>query len=582
MERRLAAILAADVVGYTRLMGADETGTLRRLTELRQQVLEPLIAEHHGRVVKLMGDGLLVEFASVVDALTCAVGWQNDVAAREAETDEDRRLQFRIGINIGDIIVEGEDIYGDGVNIAARLEGLAEPGGVCVSGTVFDHVKGKVELDFADQGEQQVKNVAEPVRVYGVGPHASGGGPASLAGEPLSLPDKPSIAVLPLTSMSSDPKHEFFADGIAEEIITALSRVPDLFVIARNSTFTYKGRAVRVQDVARELGVRCVLEGGVRVAGNKVRVTAQLIDGQSGHHLWAEHYDGELQDIFEVQENIARNIVLAMQVKLTYGELARLWEGQTQSLRAWEKMVQARGLYLRFNETDIVKARQYLKEAIELDPQYYGAMVLLGLTYWLDGRFSRTLDRENSLQQAAELVDRLFSLGHGDSGAHMLRGLIAWLRGQFDQAVKDCQRAVNLAPSDSWAVATLGQVCVFTGEPEQAAATLKAAMRLSPYHPNWYSLVLAWAYLWSGQLDAAGDAARAHLEREPDDPYSYVALATVLSFQDLDREAAAIIADLCQRYPGFGVRDLVRSEIYKEKEKCDRIIDNLRRAGLPE
>ena len=245
-------------------------------------------------------------------------------------------------------------------------------------------------------------------------------------------------------------------------------------------------------------------------------------------------------------------------------------------------MVQARGLYLRFNETDIVKARQYLKEAIELDPQYYGAMVLLGLTYWLDGRFSRTLDRENSLQQAAELVDRLFSLGHGDSGAHMLRGLIAWLRGQFDQAVKDCQRAVNLAPSDSWAVATLGQVCVFAGEPEQAAATLKAAMRLSPYHPNWYSLVLAWAYLWSGQLDAAGDAARAHLEREPDDPYSYVALATVLSFQDLDREAAAIIADLCQRYPGFGARDLVRSEIYKEKKKCDRIIDNLRRAGLPE
>ncbi len=582
MERRLAAILAADVAGYTRLMEKDEAGTLDALKAHREEFIDPTITDHKGRIVKLMGDGALVEFASAVDAVSCAVALQHGMDERNADVPAKRQIALRIGVNLGDVIIEGDDLYGEGVNLASRLEGLAEPGGICLSSKVYEEVRNRLGLSFRDMGEQAVKNVAQPVRVYGVARHASSETPPSSVREQLSLPDKPSIAVLPFTSMSSDPEHEFFADGVTEEIITALSRVPELFVIARNSTFTYKGRAVRVEDVARELGVQCVLEGGVRTAGNKVRVTAQLIDGQLGHHLWAERYDGDLQDIFAVQENIARNIVLAMQVKLTYGELARLWEGRTQTLRAWEKMIQARRLFLRFNETDIAKARQHLKDAIELDPQYYGAIVLLGLTYWMDGRFSRTLDRGRSIQQAAELVDRLFSLGHGDSGAHMLRGLIAWLRGQFDQAVKDCQTAVNLAPSDSWAVATLGQVCVFAGKSEQAVSTLKAAMRLSPYHPNWYSLVLAWAYLWSGQLCAAEDVSRAYHEREPEDPYSYVALATALSFQTRDQEAAEIIDALRQRYPSFCVRDLVRSEIYKEKEKYDHIIDSLRRAGLPD
>lgn len=582
MERRLAAILAIDVAGYTRLMEQDEAGTLCALKTHREEFIDPAIANHKGRIVKLMGDGALVEFASAVDAVSCAVALQHGMAERNAELPANRQIMLRIGINLGDVIIEGNDLYGEGVNLASRLEALAEPGGICLSSKVYEEVRNRLALSFSDMGEHILKNIARPIRVYGIAPCASDGAKTTTEREALRLPEKPSIAILPFTSMSSDPALEFFSDGITEEIITALSRVSELFVIARSSTFTYKGRAVRIEDVARELGVRYVLEGGVRAAGNNVRVTAQLIDGRSGQHLWAERYDGNLQDIFEVQENISRNIALAMQVKLTYGELARLWEGQTQSLRAWEKMVQARRLFLRFTETDVVKARHHLKEAIEIDPQYSGAMVLLGLTYWLDGRFSRTLDRRNSLELAAELVDRLFSLGRGDSGAHMLRGLIAWLRGQFDQALEDCQMAVNLAPNDSWAVATLGQVCVFAGESERATATLKAAMRLSPYHPNWYLFVLAWAYMWSSQLDAAENAARAYFGREPDDPYSYVALATVLSFQDRDREAAAIITKLCQRYPGFGVHDLVRSEIYKEREKRDHVIASLRRVGLPE
>jgi adenylate cyclase len=294
VERRLAAILAADVVGYSRLMGADEAGTLRHLIELRQQDLEPRIAEHRGRVVKLMGDGLLVEFASVVDAVACAVAWQNGVAEREAAADDDKRLTFRIGINLGDVIVEGDDIHGDGVNIAARLEGLAEPGGICIADTVYKNVKAKLDLVYEDLGPQQVKNIAEPVHVYRIVGDASETPSLPVGVQPLSLPDKPSVAVLPFANLSGDPEQEYFSDGITEDIITELSRFRSLFVIARNSSFHYKGESPKVQDVGRELGVAYVVEGSVRKAGNRVRVTAQLVESESGNHVWAERYDRDL------------------------------------------------------------------------------------------------------------------------------------------------------------------------------------------------------------------------------------------------------------------------------------------------
>jgi TolB-like protein len=308
LERRLAAILAADVVGYTRLMGLDEAGTLRRLTDLREKVLAPLIAEHRGRIVKLMGDGLLVEFTSAVDCVVCAMAWQEQVTNAEAVGDVDKRLQFRIGINLGDVIVEGDDIHGDGVNIAARLEGLAEPGEICFSGDAYRQVRGKIEADFEDLGERELKNVAEPVRVYRVRALRSDGASTGRGAEPLPLPDKPSIAVLPFANMSGDAEQEYFSDGITEDIITELSRFDDLFVIARNSTFSYKGKSVRVQEIARDLGVAYVVEGSVRKAGARVRITAQLIEAASGNHIWAERYDGELENIFDLQDEITRSI----------------------------------------------------------------------------------------------------------------------------------------------------------------------------------------------------------------------------------------------------------------------------------
>ncbi|MEE8144101.1 MAG: adenylate/guanylate cyclase domain-containing protein, partial [Kiloniellales bacterium] len=381
MERRLAAILAADVVGYTRLMGADETGTLRRLSELRQQVLEPLIAEHHGRIVKLMGDGLLVEFASVVNALTCAVAWQNGVAQREAAADEDKRFKFRIGINLGDVIVEGDDIHGDGVNIAARLEGQAEPGGICLSGDAYRQAQGKVEIDFEDLGEHDLKNVAEPVRVYRI---AGDGAEATPAKAPLALPDKPSIAVLPFDNMSGDPEQEYLADGISEDLITALSKIRWFFVIARSSTFTYKGQAVEVTQVARELGVRYVIEGSVRKAGNRVRITAQLIDATTGRHVWAERYDRDLADIFELQDEMTQTIVGAVEPELSAAERERAVRKPPESLDAWETY--QRGLWhlWSFTKDDSAEAQRLLRRAQELDPGFATAYAFESYSHYLD------------------------------------------------------------------------------------------------------------------------------------------------------------------------------------------------------
>ncbi len=582
MERRLAAILAADVVGYSRLMGADETGTLVRLKSLRADAIDPVIADHNGRIVKLMGDGALVEFPSVVAAVECAVEIQRRIAEHTAEDPENRRMAFRIGVNLGDVIVEGDDIYGDGVNIAARLQELAEPGGVCISGSVFEQVKGKLGAAFDDMGRQNLKNIAEPVRAYRVATGDAGRDAIAESTEPPPLPDKPSIAVLPFTNMSGDPEQEYFSDGITEDIITALSRIPELFVIARNSTFTYKGRAVDVTQAARELGVRYVLEGSVRKAGVRVRVTAQLIDGDTGDHDWAERYDRDLEDIFAVQDEITRNIVLAMQIKLTYGELARLWEGQTQNLKAWEKMVQGRDLFLRFNAADNSSARRLLEEALALDPDYTGAMVQLGLTHWWDARFLISGDRERCLALAEEQVEKILKLDPHMGGAYMLRGGIAFVRDQHEDAVRLCQKAVELAPSDSWATAYFGFVCVYAGESEKAIAALKAAMRLSPYYPNWYTYNLATAYLWAGDYAAAQGAAKAHLEREPDDPYSYANVATIFAFQGRDHDAVRTISELKSRFPAFGVQDIILSQRYKERDRLDRIVEALRKAGLPD
>ena len=584
MDRRLAAIMAADMVGYSRLMAADETGTIMRHKTYRAELIDPQIAKHDGRVVKATGDGFLAEFSSVVHAVQCAVEMQEAITAQETTQSKDRRIEYRIGINLGDIVADGGDIFGDGVNVAARLEQLADAGGVCISDLVYQNVKSKLDLNFESLGAKALKNIPGEIQVYRIrlgslSPAAPG--PLAPRDNP-KLPGKPSIAVLPFANMSSVPDQEFFADGMTDDIITALSRIRELFVISRNSSFVYKGRAVRLEDVARELGVRFILEGSVRTAGNRVRVTAQLIDGLSGGHVWAENFDGDLDDIFAVQDEITRNIALAMQVKLTHGESARLWEGQTKSLRAWEKMPLGRDLFLRFNRVDNRDAQRVFKEALGIDPNYTGAMLQLGMTYWWEARFDVSADKERCLQFAEQQVERALGIDPDMGSAYMLRGAIAFLRDRHDEAIGLCQKAVDLAPSDAWATACLGLVCIYGGESERAVAALKTAMRLSPYYPAWYTYNFALANLWSGSLATAQEAAEAHLKQEPDEPYSYLILATVYGFQQREDDAVRTISELKKRFPAFGIKEIMLSQRYKEREKLDRVVEVLRRAGLPD
>ena len=466
--------------------------------------------------------------------------------------------------------------------MAARLEQLADAGGVCISAVVYQNVQSKLDLKFENLGRKALKNIPGEIQVFRIRLDEAPGAPrpAESKSKP-TLPRKPSIAVLPFTNMSSVHDQEFFADGMTEDIITALSRITELFVISRNSSFVYKGRAVRLEDVARELGVRHVLEGSVRVAGNRVRVTAQLIDGLSGRHLWAENFDGDLDDIFAVQDEITRNIALAMQVKLTYGESARLWEGQTKSLRAWEKMALGRGLLLRFNAIDNREARRIFQEALDIDPNYTGAMVLLGHTYWWEARFDTSSDKEHCLEIAQKHVDRALAIDPDLGLAYMMSGGVALMRDQHDEAIRLCQKAVDLSPSDAWAAGFLGIACIFGGESERAVAALKTAMRLSPYHPNWYTYQFALANLWNGDLATAEEAAQSYLQQEPDDPFAYTNLATVYAFQQREDDAAGLITELRKRFPAFSMADIILAKRYKEREKLDRQVDVLRQAGLP-
>jgi adenylate cyclase len=575
-QRRLAAILAADVVGYSRLMGADEAGTFTHLKSHRRELLDPKVTEHQGRIVKTTGDGMLAEFASVVDALRCAVEIQRDMRARNADVPKEKRIEFRFGLNVGDIIIDGGDIHGDGVNIASRLEAIAEAGGICVSARVYEDVRGKVDVTFEDCGEQQLKNIVWPVRVYRVRLRAE----AESTRLALTLPDKPSVAVMPFANLSSDREQDFFADAMTEEIISAFSRIGELFVIARSSSFVYKNRSVRAEDAARELGVRYVLQGSVRAAGGRVRVTAQLIDGATGGHAWSERYEEDLSDIFAVQDEITRSIAVAMQVTLTVGESVRLWEGQTKNLQAWEKMALAREAYLRFNVVENRKARRLLQEALEADPLYTGAMVLLGLTHWWDARYDQSTDVEHSLSKAEAQAERILELNPDMAGAFMLRGAIALLRRRHDDAVAYCEKAVSLAPSDSHNMGFLGIVYRFAGQSEKAVSALKSALRLSPHNPAWQIYHLAVAYLWAGSYTPAQNYLETYVRTEPDEPFGYVYLALTASLQGNDADAVKIMSTLKDSFPNFGSANVIVGEPYKEGHKLDRVLAILSNAGL--
>ncbi len=631
MERRLAAILAADVVGYSRLMGEDEAGTLARFEGLKAEILDPLIAQHRGRVVKLMGDGFLVEFASVVDALACALAWQDTVEARANQVSEERALRFRIGVNLGDVMVKGDDLYGDGVNVAARLEALAAPGSVLVSRTVYDHANGKLAASFEDLGEKQLKNIAKPVQVYratkaaeiahvrfdaesGARPRwhatvagilvlliAAAGGvlwlqpwapreqPASVERMAFPLPDKPSIAVLPFTNMSGDPEQEYFADGITDDLITDLSKIAGLFVIARNSTFAYKGRAVQMRQVAEDLGVRYILEGSVRRDGDQVRINAQLIDATTGGHLWAERYDGDMASVFALQDKVTRKIVEALKVSLTEGEQEQIGHSRTTNVAARDAFLNGWERYQRFTPEDMARAVPYFEKAIELDPGYGRAYAALGLVYFRGCQWKWHEPLGVSYVEAFDISSDYLKKAkeHPTSLAHVLASQILLYDRYHEDAFVEAERAVTLDPNDPEAHLVMGWALITTERPSVGVEFVKRAMRINPGYPSHSLLALGTAHFAMGQFAEAATAYKQALDRNPGDIVPLAPLAAAYAHSGRREEAWAAFETwkVAQEKKGKrtspGSYDFPFKRPLGRAEVLERLTDGLHIADLP-
>ncbi|HKX10917.1 MAG TPA: adenylate/guanylate cyclase domain-containing protein [Stellaceae bacterium] len=582
VERKLAAILAADVAGYSRLIGADEEGTLKRLKAYRKELIDPKIAEHQGRVVKVTGDGLLIEFPSAVAALRCAVEVQHAMAERNASEAEDRRIEFRVGLHQGDIVVEDGDIFGDGVNIAARLEALAEPGGICVSQRIHEDAVGKVDVTFEDIGEQQLKNIARPVRVHRVRRERS----QAKEKPALALPDKLSIAVLPFQNLSGDSEQEYFADGIVEDIITALSRFRQLFVIARNSSFTYKGRAVDVKQVARELGVRYVLEGSVRRAASRVRIAGQLIDGSTGAHLWADRFEGALEDIFDLQDQVTASVVGAIAPRLEQAEIERAKRKPTESLDAYDYYLRGMASLYQWTREGTSDALRMFCRAIELDPDFASAHGMAAWCYCLRKVSSWMIDRAQEIAETARLARRAVSLGRDDAPALAFGGYaLAYVVGDRDDGAAFIDRALALNPNLAAAWIFSGWARIWLGEPDVAIDHLARAMRLSPLDPLMARIqaATAYAHFFAGRYDEASSWAGNALRDQPD----YVdALRIAVASNALAgrlEQAQKILARLRQLEPALRVSNLrERLGPYRRLEDLARYEEGLRKAGLPE
>jgi adenylate cyclase len=581
MERRLAAIMATDVVGYTRLMEADEVGTLAALKSHREELIDPTIADHRGRIVKLMGDGSLVEFASVVDAVEAAVAIQRGMAERNARIPEDRQIALRIGVNLGDIIIDDDDIYGDGVNIAARLEALAEPGGICLSRPVRDQIRDKLPYELEDKGEIAVKNITRPVRTFQIRAAAEFTKNSPQA-KPEPPADRPSIAVLPFANLSTEAEQAFLADGITEDIITALSKIPDLAVIARNSTFAYKGKAVDVRTVARELGVRYILEGGMQRSGTRLRVTAQLIDAETGHHLWAERYDSQEEQIFELQDSIARNITTALQGKLTWGETSALWAGGTRDFKAWEAMAQAMDYWYRFTPSDNLEVRRLVEQAIAIDPDFGSARILLAWTYYFEFRYGNIANPNQAIMQAEQILEKVLASGEVPAQAYHLKSALHMNRREHDEATAAIKRAIELAPGNAEFHGWLGYVLVFAGSPAKAVLPIQTAMKLSPRYPDFLLWALIEAYRWTGGLDDALARAKELVANSPDNYLSYVKLASILAEMGRKEDAKRIARKILELNPDFSTAAYGRSQSYADPKQLRQVLAGLRNAGLPE
>jgi len=581
-KRKLAAVLAADIAGYSRLMGADEESTLARLKLLRRELIDPKSKQHHGRIVKTTGDGILIEFLSVVDAVRCAIELQEGMLERNADLPQEERIEFRVGVNLGDVMIEGRDLYGDGVNIAARLEALAQPGGICISRTVLNHARDKLPFDVEDAGEQLLKNIARPVHVYRIIIN-----PARPAATPkadvsmLALPDKPSIAVLPFTNMSGDPEQEFVSDGVAEDVITALSRYPSLFVIARNSSFTYKGRSVDVKQVGRELGVRYVLEGSVRKAGNRIRVTAQLIEAGTSNHVWAERYDRDLADIFAVQDELTQALTTALAPAIAGAEVRRAMRKPPESLDAWAAY--QRGLWHLSKATpdDDATAEKFFKQAIDLDPAFAGGYSALALYQLQAAAIYQKLDLQNAQRSAEALARRAVGLDGADAEARSCLGWALQACGDAEGALAETERALSMSPNLAIAHGHRGATLIFAGRQTEGLTALETCIRLDPRDPYLAVRLLhvACGLYFCGEYAASIEASKRLIRSYPDFPMVYRWSAAALGQLGRTTEASEALQKAVSRAPGaFDMYVRSRAPWFRPEDH-DHLVNGLRKAG---
>jgi TolB-like protein len=580
MQRRLAAILAADVAGYSRLMGADEASTALALRKHRAAV-DPIVMSHGGRIVKSTGDGVLLEFPSIVAAVECAVAVQKLMAERNADVPEDRRMLFRMGINLGDVLIEGDDILGDGVNVAARLEGVAEPGGICLSESAYQQVRDKIPIDVTDMGEQRLKNIARPVRTYRLRLDRS---PEQVK-PALALPDKPSIAVLPFQNMSADPEQEYFADGMVEDIITALSRMRWLFVIARNSTFTYKGRAVDIKQVGRELGVRYVIEGSVRKAANRVRITGQLIDSATGAHLWADRFEGALEDIFDLQDQMTASVVGAIAPKLEQAEIERAKLKPTESLDAYDYYLRGRANFHHGTEETISEALRLFYRAIELDPDFASAHGMAAWCYVIRKNFGWMTDQVHETTELERLANKAVVLGKEDAVALYTGGFaLAHVAGQLEAGAALIDRALALDPNLAAAWHLGGWVRIYLGEAETAIEHMARAMRLNPLDPHLFGMQngTAAAHFLAGRYDEASAWAEKALREHPTHAPAMRIAAASHALAGRFAQAREAMARMRQIDPALRVSTIGAFVPFPRSGDFDRYVQGLREAGLPE
>jgi adenylate cyclase len=576
MERRLSAILAADIAGYSALMGADEARTVRDL-KAHQAVVLPMVGEFAGRIIDTAGDGILAEFPSVVNAVKCAVAIQSRMAERNAAIEPERRMQFRVGINIGDVVYDEARIYGDGINVAARLEGIAEAGGICISSKVYEEISGRIDLAYQDIGEQQLKNIARPVRAY----HVHLDSIAPTAAPAPALPEKPSIAVLPFLNMSGEPEQEYFADGMTEDLITDLSKVSGLFVIARNSTFTYKGKAVDVKRVGRELGVRFVLEGSVRKAGNRVRITGQLIDADSGGHLWGERFDRDLTDIFSTQDEVVEKIVGALSVKLTHGEEQRLRRRGTDKVEAYEAWLRARELLTRGTRDSVVQSRAMYARAIEIDPNFAAPHAGLALAAVADYVSDWALDPAQALDEAEKWARRALELNDQDPVSHMALGAVSLWRRDYEGALAEFRRMIALDPNFAQGYTATGMALMYAGHSAKALQRLAVSMRLDPHYPSMVLHTLAQANFSLGEYETAARLLVERITRNPGTDASRMLLASCYGHLGRLGDARSAWVELLKVNPDFSLMQRARVLPYKNPGDFQRIVEGLAKAGLP-